>query len=439
MSILIGFFTLHISSALAQKTSVMVLEIRDAINPQMARYVKLALEEAENIKADYILLNMNTYGGRLDNADEIVSALLKLKKPIWVFINNNAGSAGAWISIACDSIYMTEAATFGAATVVTGDGKAAPDKYQSYMRGKMRSTASAKGRDPQIAEAMVDERIEIEGITEAGKVLTFSTDEAIKNGYCEAKVKSISDILQRNQINNYKLITYKLSTIEKIVQFFLNPYISGILLLVILGGIYFEMQTPGIGFPLVAAILASLLYFVPYYITGLAANWELMLLIIGVLLLLVEIFIIPGFGFVGISGIALTIGALALMMLDNKGFDFQFITTTEIFNSLIAVALGTIGGTIFVFLAMPQLLRSKRFKQISLQSSMDKDEGYSANTYTEELLGKVGKAYTVLRPSGKIMIEETLYDAYTQGDYIDKDSEVVVISQEGTSLMVKRN
>ena len=160
---------------------------------------------------------------------------------------------------------------------------------------------------------------------------------------------------------------------------------------------------------------------------------------VGILLLMAEFFVIPGFGVAGISGAILTVGALMLMMLDNKGFDFYFVPPVEIFNSLVAVAMGTIGGTIFIFLAMPQFLRSKRFKSISLQSAMDKAEGYSANTYSQELVGQVGQAFTVLRPSGKIKIGEELYDASTQGDYIDKDIEIIVISQEGTSLKVKKH
>ena len=258
-----------------EKPKVMVLEIKDEIDPRMSRYVRLGIAEAKNSGADYIVIDMNTYGGRVDNADEIASAILDFDKPVYAFINNNAASAGAWISIACDSIYMVDGATIGAATVVTGDGQAAPDKYQSYMRGKMRATAAANGRDPKIAEAMVDQRIEIDGVIEAGKVLTFSTDEAIANDYCDAKLESIEAVLEANNIKSYKLVTYELSTIEKIIRVFLNPFLSGILLLIILGGIYFELQTPGVGFPILAAGIAATLYFIPYYLTGLAANWEL--------------------------------------------------------------------------------------------------------------------------------------------------------------------
>jgi len=166
------------------KPTVLQMNIKDNIDPRMNRYVKLALNEAREINADYVIIEMDTYGGALNDADDIRTMILEYDKPIYVFINRDAASAGALISIACDSIYMAAGASIGAATVVTAEGVAAPDKYQSYMRSIMRSTAEAKGRDPKIAEAMVDESLEIEGITEEGEVITFSTSEAIQNGFC---------------------------------------------------------------------------------------------------------------------------------------------------------------------------------------------------------------------------------------------------------------
>lgn len=421
----------------AQDVKVKVIEIRSEIDPRSARYVKLALAEAEEENVDYVIADINTYGGRVDNADEIATLMLEFNKPVYAFINNNAASAGAWISIACDSIYMVEGATIGAATVVVGDGQAAPDKYQSYMRGKMRSTASARGRDPKIAEAMVDPNLEIEGVIEYGKVITFSTNEAIQHGYCEARVNSIEDILARNNIKRYSLDTYELSYTEKIIQIFLNPFLSGILLLVIIGGIYFELQTPGMGFPIVASLIAATLYFIPYYLNGLAENWEVLLFGVGLLLLALEAFVIPGFGVAGIAGMVVSVGALMLMMVNNDGFDFQFVLPSELFQSFLTVLVGVAGGIALVLYAMPQIMSSKRFQQISLQYSQSRDEGYNSNTYTENLIGKLGTARTVLRPSGRIDIDGEIYDAYTQGSFVEKGAQVEVISQEGTSLKVR--
>src|SRR5262249_6527650 len=240
LTMLAGLGTLR-----AQKnTRVMVMEIKAEIDPRMLRYVTLALDHATSTNADYVIVEMDTYGGVLTDAKEIVDLIMDFKKPIWVFINSDAASAGALISIACDSIYMSPGASIGAATVVEGDGKAAPDKYQSYMRSIMRSTAEENHRDPRIAEGMVYKRVLIDSIKQAGKVITLTTNEAIKNQYCEAKVNSIEEILQRNKIDNYDLDHFMLGATEKIIAFFLNSFISGLLILCIIGGIYFEFQTP---------------------------------------------------------------------------------------------------------------------------------------------------------------------------------------------------
>ena len=250
-------------------------------------------EEAEKLKADLILIEMDTYGGAVTDADEIRTRILESKIPVYVFINKDAASAGALISIASDSIYMAPGASIGAATVVNGvDGAAAPDKYQSYMRSMMRSTAEATGRDPKIAEAMVDEKIEIEGITEAGSVITFSVSEAIQYGFCEGEFNSVDEILAAKGFNNAEITNYEEDTVDQIIAFFLSPAISGVLILIIIGGIYFELQTPGVGFPLLAAIVATLLYFIPYYLNGLADNWEILVFLFGLILLAVDLFVI---------------------------------------------------------------------------------------------------------------------------------------------------
>ena len=264
-----------VSQETNSKDTVFVMEIRDVIDPRMNRYVKLALEEAINVNAKIVIIDMDTPGGALNDADDISTAILEFPIPIYVYINKDAASAGALISIACDSIFMTSGARIGAATVVTADGVAAPDKYQSYMRSIMRSTAEANNRDPKIAEAMVDETLEVPGVSEEGEVLTFSTSEAIANNYCEAQVDEISDIIDRQNLLDYHIYSYQQDSVEKVIAFFLNPVLSGILILIIIGGIYFELQTPGVGFPILASVIAGILYLVPYYLTGLAANWEI--------------------------------------------------------------------------------------------------------------------------------------------------------------------
>jgi len=435
--LLAHYATSHAQGSTSSDT-VFVMEIRDVIDPRMSRYVALALEEAENVHAKLIIIDMDTPGGALNDADEISTAILDSPIPIYVFINKDAASAGALISIACDSIYMTSGARIGAATVVTADGVAAPDKYQSYMRSIMRSTAEANNRDPKIAEAMVDEGLEIPEISKEGEVLTFTTSEAIANNYCEAEVDKIEDILKRQNYSDYQIYRYQKSSTEKVIALFLNPFVSGILILVIIGGIYFELQTPGVGFPILASITAGILYLVPYYLNGLAANWEILIFLIGILLIVVEVFVIPGFGVAGISGLILTISGLSLVMVNNDVFDFSFVPSREVFTAVFTTLIGLLGAVLLMVLGGMGFTESKFFKRVALINVQDTKKGYTSNFHSRSYLGEKGTAYTVLRPSGKVLVGEDVLDAYTRGEFVSEGEAIQVIGEEGTSLTVKK-
>lgn len=429
--------TFFLSAQEKKKPLVYHLKISDVIDPRTNRYSELGLEKAKEMDADYVILELDTYGGALNDADDIRTRILDFDKPIYVFINKDAASAGALISIACDSIYMAKGSSIGAATVVTEDGAAAPDKYQSYMRSIMRSTAEAKGRNPQMAEAMVDEDIDLDSIATQGKVLTLSTSEAIKHNFCEAEVANIDDIMKRSGIEEYDIELYELASSEKIIALFLNPFVSGILIMIIIGGIYFELQTPGVGFPILASIIAAALYFVPNYMNGLAENWEIILFGVGIILIMLEVFVIPGFGVAGVLGLIFTLGSLMLITVNNDMFDFSFVGEGELFISIATVLAGLFGTIIIMVLGGTRFVNSNMFKRIALADVQDKSQGYTSSFYSADLVGKKGITYTVLRPSGKIEIDGTIYDAYTRGNYIGEKVEVEVISAEGTSLKVK--
>ncbi len=417
---------------------VLVVSLRAEIDPRTNRYMQLALDRAEAPDIDYVVVDMDTYGGALNDADDIRTRLLEFEKPVYTFINKDAASAGALISLATDSIYMAPGGSIGAATVVNGGtGEAAPDKYQSYMRSIMRSTAEAKGRDPKIAEAMVDETLEVDSISEAGSVITFSTSEAIRYGFSEGQVSSIEEILALNGIEDYKLVMYEVSTAEQVIAFFLNPFLSGILILIVVGGIYFELQTPGVGFPILASLVALTLYLVPHYLNGLAENWEIAAFFVGVVLIGLEVLVIPGFGVAGVAGLVLTVGSLVMIMLNNDSFDFSFVDPTDFVKAITTVLAGMFGGMMLMFFGGVRLTNSAAFRRVSLQQTQSRTEGYTAKVQTPILIGKEGEAFTILRPSGKIMIDDELHDAYTRGDYIEKGSRVVVVSDEGSSLRVK--
>jgi membrane-bound serine protease (ClpP class) len=425
----------------ARRPVVYVIELMQEINAPGARIVRKGLHAATEAGADYVLLHLNTYGGELSAADSIRNALLHFPAPIIVFIDNQAASAGALIAIACDSIYMRSGGSIGAATVVHQTGEAAPDKYQSFMRSMMRATAEAQGRDPHIAEAMVDPQVVVPHVSDSGKVLTFTVDEAIRHRYCEGKAESITEVLQQARISDYELITYRPTTLDNIIHFLLHPFLQGLFLMVIIGGIYFELQSPGIGFPLVAATTAALLYFAPLYLEGLLQNWELLVFIIGVLLILVEIFIIPGFGITGIAGILLCVTGLIFAMVDNELFH-----TPEGFNMAVLarpmaiLAMAVFGGLTGSIYLTRRLYSTRMFGRIALRTGLTGEEGYVGVSTTPSLtVGSEGIAQTALRPSGKVEINGEIYDAVAAYGMIGKGDAVRVIRYEtGQIYCVKK-
>ncbi len=436
INLLLGEFSF---SQIPKNYQVYQFDIREEIAPPVWRKVKRAFEDAEAMKADIILIHMNTFGGQLDVADNIRTRILESKIPVYVFIDNNAASAGALISIACDSIYMRQGANIGAASVVNQQGEVLPEKYQSYMRSLMRSTAQANHRNPDIAEAMVDAKIKVPGINDSGKVVTLTTDEAILHGFCEAKAENIKEVLQHAGIEKYTIQEQKVTAIDDIIGFLLNPFVSGILIMIIIGGIYFEFQTPGAVFPILASIIAIVLYFAPHYLEGLAAHWEIIVFIVGVLLLALEIFVIPGFGVTGILGIVFIIAGLVLSMLNNLFFDFEYVSVDSVIKAVMIVLIAITTSIILSFYFGKKLLTSTRFGQIALTDKQNSSEGYtSADATYQTMLGKTGTTRTILRPVGKIMIEGNMYDATAESSYIDRDTEIVVTRYESSQLFVKQ-
>ncbi len=429
--------------------------IKENIAPAIWRQTKQAFAEANSLNADLFLIHMNTYGGTVVDADSIRTRILNSKIPVVVFVDNNAASAGALISLACDRIYMRSGASMGAATVVNQTGEKMPDKYQSYMRSTMRSTAESHGkdtiitaqdttykwkRDPLIAEAMVDERIYIPNVVDSGKILTFTPAEAMKNGYCEGICESVSEVLKLNKMENARMVEYKPTALEKFIGFMVNPIVSGILIMLILGGIYFEMQAPGIGFAFLVAIVSAVLYFSPLYLEGLAANWEILIFIIGLLLIALEIFVVPGFGITGISGITLAFSGLVLSLIKNVDFSFDEVNGNDLLIALVTVFVGTIGGIgLAIYLSQKMFTtETGQFSHMSLKEVMSLESGYLG--VDPELLllkGKPGIAITTLRPSGKIIIDGQTYDAMAVSGMIDKGTNIVVTKVEAAQLYVE--
>jgi len=317
----------------------------------------------------------------------------------------------------------------------------------------MRATAEAHGkdtvikgndttyvwhRDPNIAQAMVDPQLSIEGIIDSGQVLTLTVEEAIKVGYCEGKANSVKEVLELTGLSDYQLIEYKLDSIDKIVVLLLSPIVQTLLILLIIGGIYFELQTPGIGFPLGIAVVAALLYFAPAYIEGLAQNWEVLAFIVGLVLIALEIFVIPGFGIAGIGGIMLVLISLTLSVIDNVVFEFEGLGALLTVAKVFARILITVLVSFFLSLWLSKKAgTSNLFKGIALASEQNKTDGYiGIDTHQKDMIGKSGIAYTVLRPSGRVKIEGELFDAKAEIGFIDKNDPVKVIRDEAGQLYV---
>ena len=406
------------------------------IDKAAERIVVKGLEKADQAGADYVLLDLDTYGGAVDAADSIRTAILRYEKPVIAYINMQAASAGALISIACDSIYMRTGSSIGAATVVNQSGEVMPDKYQSFMRGMMRATAQATGRDPKIAESMVD----------TANVLSLTPEEAIAVGYCEGKAESVDEAVRAVVGGNefiVKNMEDDMTWLDRLIQLLLNPLLQSIFMMMIIGGIFVEIRTPGIGLPLVTAIVGALLYFAPLYVEHLAASWEILLFVIGLILIALEIFVIPGFGVAGISGIVAVVTALAFAMIDNAEL-LRWDGTINLQPLLRPVAIVIFSITAAVFGSVwlvRRLYATRTFDTIALRQEMKASEGFTGVVSgLEHFIGDELEVFADLKPSGKVKgTDGRVYEAILAfGGYAEKGSLVKVLRTEQGRLYCEK-
>lgn len=438
-------------TATGRECKVYTFPINGDIMPAQQRLVSKCLTEAREQHADLVVIRMNTYGGLVNVADSIRTMILNYPTPIWVYIDNQAASAGALIALAADRIYMHPGGSIGAASVVDQNGQPMPDKFQSFMRATMRATAESHGqvieriengdtirrwwRDPQTAEAMVGRTV---ADSTTVNVLTFTASEAVKNHFSEGTASSLEETLAQGGVETYTLTEYRPTTLDRLLAWLMNPVVQGIFVMMIVGGIYFELQSPGIGFALVVAILGAVLYFAPLYLEGVAQNWELILFIIGLVLLAVEIFVLPGFGIAGVAGIVAVILGLSFAAIDNdllRHLPTGEITVGWILQPILIVIIAAtaalIGG----------LLLSKRFltgttplqRKVVLTAEMAPEQGYVSHPQVaSELIGKTAEVAAVLRPSGRVIIDGIYYDAIAEeGQFIPRGKQVIITRLEG--------
>lgn len=434
------------------ETLIYKINIDSEINTTSRIYLSNGLKEASAIDADAVLLRLNTYGGTVVDADSMRSAILYNKIPVYVFVDNNAASAGALIAIAGKKIYMRRGANIGAATVVSGDtGEAMPDKYQSYMRSIIRATAESHGkdtivngrditykwvRDPMIAEAMVDDRIYIPNVIDSGKVLTLTAQEALKFGFCDGIAESEDEVITKYLgYEKYEIVEYQPTFYDNLKGFLTNPAFQAILIMIIVAGIYFELQSPGIGFPTIAAVTAALLYFTPLYLDGLVQNWEIIVFVLGIILILLEIFVFPGFGVSGILGIVFIGTGLVFALLNNDYFNFEYVVMPDVSRSVLTVLSGMLMSFIVILWLSSRIGEKGMFRKVALLTDLASSGSVNPEEY--KLIGQTGKAMTVLRPSGKVMIDNEVYDAVSNLGYIEKGQDIVVVKFENMQLYVE--
>ena len=451
--LLVGILSILTCHASTGSGDVYMLRLDDEIGSSTWRYTQQALNEARQRDSELVIVHLNTYGGSVVHADSIRTAIMNYPGPIVAFVDNNAASAGALIALACDSVYMRRGASMGAVTVVNGtDGQAMPDKYQSYMRAMMRSTAENHGkyidstgherwrRDPLIAEAMVDSRVEVPGLIDSTRVLTFTADEAVKWHYADAKAESVHDVLKDLGYgeNECQITEYQPDWLDHLIGFFTNPAIQAILIMIIIGGIYMELHSPGMGFPSAAAIIAAVLYFLPLYITGIASSWIILLFVLGVMLIILEIFVVPGFGITGIAGISCVCAAVILGLIEHYTFSLSHLNADAIWSSMVIFVAGLLLAVIAVWYLTssygPKWVR--RHTELLLTQQV-KDGYIGVDMSPVNYIGLDGSAVTDMRPAGKVEINGEILDAVATQGFIHAGARVKIIKYENAQIYVR--
>jgi len=421
-----------IPSAAADRLVYRVV-ISGTIDLGLVPFVTRAVKEGEGDKADLIVFDINTLGGRLDAMIEIRDAIVEAKVPTAAYVNPRAISAGALITLACRKIYMASGATIGAATPVSGAGKKSSEKVISYARSEFRATAERNGRDPDIAAAMVDESIEIPGLIEEGKLLTLTTEQALRWKIADGQFSTFEDLLRALKYETAKVVQPEINWAEHLVRLLNIPIITSILLAVAFFGLMAEVQTGGWGLPGTAAIVALGVFLGSKYLVGLAGFEEFLLLGLGLGLLAVELFVIPGFGIAGILGILVLLIGLGMTLVGRVP------TVSDISNAVL-VLLGALGlailGTVVLFIYVK---RSPLWVRMNLPTRQKKDAGFAASEVRTDRVGKAGAALTDLRPSGTGMFDGERLDVISEGDYIDAEEAIEIVKDEGYRLIVRRS
>jgi len=423
-----SFLVYTVSNSLAE---FVIVPIEGTIDGGLAAFIERAVNDAQEKEKEGIIFRVDTPGGRIDSAVFIKDTILNAEIPTVAFVDKSAISAGALITIACDSIYMSTGSSIGAATAVDIQGKKASEKVISYFRAQMRATAEAKGRRADIAEAMVDEELEIEGVSKKGMLVTLTYNEALEAGISNGTVDTIEEVLSHLGHKDASVVEYSLNWAEYVVRFLTHPVVSSLLMSIGFLGLLIEVKTPGWGVGGTIALIALALFFGSHYIVMLAGIEELLLFAVGIILLALEIFVIPGFGIAGIGGIALILLSLYLSLVGRMPHPQDFLNAayTIGWSFLITIFLGYIVLRIFP--------HTPFFNKLTLATVESAQEGFQSVDTLPTLVGEKGIALNNLRPVGKAEINNIRIDVVTEGDYIRKDTPVIVTEVHGSRIVVR--
>jgi membrane-bound serine protease (ClpP class) len=407
-------------------------------------YVKRLIEAATLADADLLLIELNTFGGRVDAAVLIRDALLDAPMTTAVFINKRAISAGALISLACEKIVISSGATLGAATPITSTpGQEIPqpvqEKYLSYFRQEMRVTAETRGRNGDLAEAMVDAEFEVPGISEKGKLLTLTTATALEHGFADFEAGSVEEALEKLDFHGEQ-VDLERSWSESLVGFLTSQAVSSVLFLAMMALAYLEYQTPGFGAFGLGAVACFLLLYFSHYLVDLAGWEELLLFVLGIVLVMIEVLVLPGFGVIGITGlVAMAASAVLLLMAgDWSDFSFENPFTREAMVRVAVLALLSIGLSVFMLRYVSLSSANPLGRRLVLDQRLDTAAGYTSHEAIESLVGASGVAVTPLRPAGKARLAGKRREVETEGDFVAKGAEVRVVRHEPGRIVVRR-
>jgi membrane-bound serine protease (ClpP class) len=423
---------LFVLTTFAQQKIVYIAYIDSEIDLGLAPYISRVISEAEQNNADAIVFKINTFGGRVDAATQIKDAILSSKVLTIAFINNRAISAGALIALSCNKIVMVPGSSIGAATVVDQTGQKVGEKYQSYMRSEMRSTAERNGRRKDIAEGMVDERVVVKDLVDSTKLITLTSQEALKYQIADTILANFDELLTAFDLKNAEEVSITSNWAEDVVKFLNNPIVSSILIMIGFFGLMAEIKSPGWGVAGTTALIALTLFFGSSYVLQLASVLEILLFVIGLGLLLAEIFIIPGFGIAGISGIILIFASIFLSLLGAE----PFIDMDAVSMAIIQLSGAMLFALLGMFFLVKYLPKSTAFNKLVLSESEKAEQGFVSYPSEKDLIGKTGIAFTTLRPGGTAEIDGRRIDVVADSEYIDKDVKIKVIRVEGIKVVV---